>query len=158
MSAPVQNTAPGVVVRCLEDLIAKVQTIAQFSFRSFMVYSEGDLINEAENVKKPCIGVMYEGIEPRDDGIGQGMTSTLRIALVMISDTDSISGNERMSTALEMLDELRQKLRLEKSPTGHPWRFAGERPVGDINNNHVHVQRWTTVAPLTGPNKPHPFA
>ena len=144
------NVEPGTGVQsCLDHVIERMQSIAQFKTRTFYVYSEKDLLDAAVQVQKPCCGVFYEGLIQGGQGGPEGISARLQVAIAVISDTNSIAGAERKNMVINILDQLRLAMLEQRAPTGHPWRFVSEVPAPNMGNNHVHVVRWLTPMMLT---------
>jgi len=138
-----------IAVSCIEDVETKLGTVPLVTKKVFHVYSESDLMDEAKFIKKPAIGIFYEGIHAVSDGSGKGMTDDLRLALAVIIESKDIANLDRKDAAIELLDSMRAKLKLTKAPGGYPWRFLMEAPVGVLGNNLAYVQRWATRVILT---------
>jgi hypothetical protein len=128
---------------------AKLQTVPLVATKVFSVYSESDLMDEAKLIKKPCVGILYEGIHAVPDGSGKGMTDDLRLALAVVIESKDIGNLDRKDAAIELLDSMRGVMKLTKAPGGYPWRFLMEAPVGVLGNNLAYVQRWATRVILT---------
>lgn len=138
-----------VAVSCIEDVATKLATVPLVTTKVFSVYSEGDLMDEAKHIKKPCVGILYEGIHAVPDGTGKGLSADLRLALAVVIENKDIGNLDRKDAAIELLDSMREVLKLTCSPGGYPWRFMMESPVGLLGNNLAYVQRWATRVILT---------
>ena len=139
----------GIVQRTVNELIDRLQAISQLNTKIFQVYSEEDLLNAARQSKKPCLGVMYEGLAPVGDPARGGLSTMLSMALVLISDSNAIGGAQRQSDTLDLLDQMRNVMKEQKATSGHKWAFGGEVSGGSLGNNNLYVQRWRCPAILT---------
>lgn len=133
----------------MEDVAAKLAAVPLISKKVFEVYSESDLLDQAKHIKKPCVGILYEGLHPVTDGTGKGLSADLRLALAVVIESKDIGNLDRKDAAIELLDSMREKLKLTCAPGGYPYRFVMEAPVGLMGNNLAYVQRWSTRVILT---------
>lgn len=138
-----------IAVSCIDDVMTKLETVPLVASKVFHVYSETDLMDEAKFIKKPAVGIFYEGIQAVPDGTGLGLSADLRLALAVIIESKDIANLDRKDAAIELLDGMRTALKLTKAPGGYPWRFLMEAPVGVLGNNLAYVQRWSTRVILT---------
>ena len=134
----------------MEDMAVKLSSVKLIAKKVFDVYSESDLMDQGKLLKKPCVGILYEGIHAVPDGTGKGLSTELRLALAVIIESKDIGNLDRKDAAVDLLDEMRDKVKLTRSPGGYPWRFVMEAPVGLMGNNLAYVQRWSTRLMLTG--------
>lgn len=138
-----------IAVACIDDVATKLATVPLVSTKVFSVYSESDLLDEAKHIKKPCVGILYEGIHSVPDGTGKGLSADLRLALAVVIESKDIASLDRKDAAIELLDSMREVMKLTCSPGGYPWRFTMEAPAGVLGNNLAYVQRWATRVILT---------
>jgi hypothetical protein len=139
-----------IAVNCTEDLAEKVDSLREFGNKIFSVYSEEDMMDKVGTVRLPAVGVMYEGMSSNTemDKTKRGLMVELRVAVVLMMSSKATS-LDRKDAAAEYLDAIRGTILTTCSPTGHPWRFSEERPLGQVEGVLVYIQRWITPAPLT---------
>lgn len=139
-----------IALKCMEDVEEKIRGLKEFGNKIFSVYSEDDLLNKAKTLTLPAVGISYGGIltEPGMDKSRQGLMGSLRVAVVLVIDSSSVS-LDRKDEAAEYLDAIRGALIGQTSPTCHKWQFLSEMPMGDMGGVLVYMQRWQTAAPLT---------
>jgi len=95
-------------------------------------------------------GVIYSGINANTgDGSRQGMSADLTCTILVIVAGNAIGGLDQKNEAVRLLKEVRDKVKLTSSPTGHKWRFQNEAPAGTIGNAVVYKQVWSTAIMLT---------
>lgn len=138
--------------KCVDDVIEKLKATEEFGAagkeKIFTVYSEGDLFDKTKIVKMPAVGIMYEGISANgNDPSRQGLSCDISVALVLIIDGKSVGNLDQKNEAARILDVIRENFKTNNrvSPTGHKWRFASEKPIGDVGNLLVYVQRWQSA-------------
>ena len=141
------NPAAEIALACVEDMKAKIETVSLVKGKTFWVYSEEDLERTSRLIKKPCVGIMYEGL--RSQGTQRaGLATNLGVAVAIIADGKDIANLDRKESIVQLLDQIRNVIRDTNSPTGHKWAFVLESPTMDIANSVVYLQRWSTFTPI----------
>lgn len=134
---------------CVDDIQTKLATVGDVATKVFSVYSEDDLLDKSKYLKYPAVGVLYEGITASyEDSSRQGLSTELRVALVLVLDGKSVGNLDRKNDAATTLDAMRDAIKRTNSPSGHKWRFVSEIPVGLVENVSIYVQRWATAVPI----------
>lgn len=142
--------SPNTAGLCLEDVKTKLSTVKGIKEKIFHVYSEYDLENATKSMKKPCVGLMYEGLRSVPDTSGKGLSTQLGIAVVAVTESkEGMWGIDRKDELIQLLDDMREALKLTKAPTGHDWQFVMEVPSQPLGNFIVYIQRWQTTAILS---------
>lgn len=139
-----------IALKCIEDVTERIEDMREFDNKIFHVYSEDDLLDKAKVLSLPAVGVSYGGIiaEAGQDKTRQGLMGSLRIAIVLVIDANSVS-LDRKDEAVVYLDAIRNTMMGETSPTCHRWQFTSETPLGKVGGVLLYMQRWQTPAPLT---------
>jgi len=139
-----------IALECTTDISQKLEAVAAIATKVFSIYSEDDLLDKSRMLKYPAVGVLYEGITASfEDPSRQGLATELRVALVLVIDGKSIGNLDKKNEAAQVLDTMRDALKMKTSPSGHKWRFVSEIPVGLVENVLIYVQRWATFVPIT---------
>ena len=79
-------------VPCVESLAAAIRSLPLFAKKTFVVYSEDELMQETKGLTYPCVGVIYEGMrsipEPGSTS-KQGVSCELVASVMLFFKTDS---------------------------------------------------------------------
>lgn len=137
--------------RCWNDLLAKVRSIPELTDKTEAVWSEDDLLAILKGAKTPMAGVVFGGIAANSlDPSRQGMAGDFTATILIIVESSAVGGQDDKFAALQLLDTVRQTVRMNNSPTGHKWRFVRELPNGTIGNKLLFRQTWATAIILSG--------
>lgn len=143
-----------VATNCTADLVTRLSALSGQPLRDnvLQVVSEDDFNDKSKLLKAPFAGVMYSGLraEGNLDPSRQGMGARLVVAVIF--GFTSVVGHDYKGEAWDMLGQARRAIRMQRSPTGHKWRFVSEAYVGVMKGTAFYVQTWDTMAPLTGEN------
>lgn len=136
----------------INDLKTRLQSIAKVK-NVVMVYSDKDLMNVLKGIQDLSVGVVYEGMRPRD-GSGQsshkmGLSVDLSVAFLVMTPQLILGQQVPKDYSLEVLESIRNKMRDTTSTTAHTWRFLGEAPAMEKEGCVIWAQRWSTPAQLT---------
>lgn len=139
-----------IAIKCIDEVTEKLEDLREFDDKIFHVYSEDDLLDKAKTLSLPAVGVSYGGIttDPGMDRTRQGLMGSLRIAIVLVIDANTVS-LDRKDEAVQYLDTIRSTMLGQTSPTCHKWQFVSETPLGKTGGVLLYMQRWQTPAPLT---------
>jgi hypothetical protein len=139
-----------IALKCITDVTEKIETLRDFDNKIFHVYSEEDLLDKAKTLSLPAVGISYGGIitEAGQDRTRMGLMGSLRVAVVLVIDANTIS-LDRKDEAAEYMDSIRGTLIGKSSPTCHKWQFVSETPLGQVGGVLLYMQRWQTPTPLT---------
>lgn len=139
-------------ISCTDDLIAKLSGIELLDKKTLTVYSMEDLLETLANVRKPAVGVLYEGARKvQAAGASQiGVSGEAVFSLLMVYETSVMSKRvDAKSPAHDLLDQMRGEIHGSRSPTGHFWSWVLEAPASQKANVTVWLQRWSTPVQLS---------
>jgi len=141
----------GVAGLCMEDLVTVLSGTAVLKSNKPVeqVYDIDEFLRKTKNRKPPIVGVWYEGVFPRADSTGAGLAHEVTASIFIISTgAKFVSVVNDKTNVLNVLDQMRDSLRVRVSPTGHKWRFISETPQEISKDVIAYVQRWSTNAVL----------
>lgn len=136
-----------IVVSCANALAEAIRKVPGFEQRTFVVYSEDEILKETKGMAYPCIGVIYEGmrsIPEAGETNKQGVSGELVCSVLLFFKQDTRATLDAKETALETLDVVRKAIRVDRAPSGHKWKFQLETPVDGKAGVLVYLQRWAT--------------
>lgn len=140
----------------VKDLKTKVESaplvITAVNNRALYVYDQDALVVQSEQLTPPYIGVIYEGLF--SDGNAEkcsqgGLTARLRCGIFLVTGGETFGGADLKPGMTALLDDIRNCIRLTKSPFGHPWHFVEEILAPYDQETFGYIQRWQTKAMLT---------
>lgn len=144
------SSIPKVALECKDHLIARIKTIPPYNTpdteRVHFVASESDLITKVKGCPPPFCGVVYEGIRPTNDNSNQGLSNEISFSILILHPDKGLIGAAPKDGVLEVLDDIRNLFKGQRSPTAHKWVFRGEMPAKEVNGCLVWFQRWATAA------------
>lgn len=141
-----------VAAKCLTSVIKTLQSIAAVSGKVFQIYSEDELMDKTKGMVFPCAGVVYEGMRAISEGSKdtnrQGLSAELVLSILIFFRPDALSPSNTKTSALNLLDDVRDSIKGTRSPSGHLWRFVVEAAATEKHGVVVYIQRWTTPVQL----------
>lgn len=136
------------VIDCRNDLIARLQLIAELGTAKVQAFTSPDQLSEYfKSVAPPAVGVVYEGMRAGSEQsqAPRGLATSATFGLYLIVNTPSmVNLKSQQDTALELLDSMRKKILLQSAPAGHPWKFMVETFVDSSKGIAMWSQRWQT--------------
>lgn len=148
--------AKDVVNLAILDLKAKIilapSIVSAATDSAIYVYDQDQLLSQSEQLTPPYVGVIYEGLF--SDGNAEkcttgGLKARLRCGIFVVTDGNTFGGVDLKPSMTLLLDEIRNCIRLTKSPWGHDWHFVEETLAPYDQSSFGYIQRWQTKAPLT---------
>lgn len=142
---------PNIASSCVADITAKIKTLDLFKNKAFEVYDYLALVDTTQDIKFPCVGVVYEGITTKGGDDRTGLATYLTCGIFMLAgDKDTeIKGTEKKADIVLMLDMIRNNIKRTKSPTMHNWEFMLEIPFDISKRGLGYYQKWKTTVILT---------
>lgn len=143
-----------VVELVLDDVIARLQSIATLGKRVELVHDERELMRRMVGASLPVAGVIYEGMlsnrDPEKSTHKTGLSQVdLNFAIIILYRLDELTGVSMQRRSIGFMDEVRDSIKGKRSPTNHFYAFrqelGGELEKGLV----VWMQRWSTVTQLT---------
>ena len=138
--------------KCVDDVIAAVQSIALFKNKVFQVYAEDELYDRSKNLMFPCVGVVYSGMKATAENKSThhiGLSAEFAVSILILFKNDVTAKKNQKMEIVTVLDELRDALKDRRSPSGHFWKFQVEAPAPGGAGVLVYLQRWATPVQLT---------
>jgi len=138
---------------CIDDLTAKLESVAQVKSKVFTVYNEEDLMDQMKGVVGRGLGVSYLGMTAwpeigTKDSHRIGLSCTANYAIIVVNPKPPVITKQQISPLVSLLDNLRDSIKNTRAPTGHFWRFVAETPAVIKGSNVVWVQRWAVPVQL----------
>lgn len=140
------------VVKCVTDLRTKILNVPALKKNVYHINTEEDVEVITKGMSFPCVGIIYEGMRAIEGGSPQkiGLSAEIVCALMVFSKAGpSIATTDTVAEALILMDDLRNKVKATRSPSGHFWGFQSEASLGASKGILAYIQRWTTPALLT---------
>jgi len=137
------------VADCLDDLVLKLQSIAEFQNSVEVVHTPDKILTRMSSVPGSWCGVLYEGsaASAEDGHAKQGNGTILSVGLYPVIDANMIVASlntERL--VVELLHKMRATILGTVAPTGHQWRFVMEAYADSNKGKVLWQQRWRTQA------------
>lgn len=145
-------SSTAIAIKCIEDIEARVASLAALKGRVFHVYSEEELVERTKGVSFPCAGVVYDGMMASEESgstAKMGGSAELVVTVMLFFRQSTIAKTDPKGTTVAMLDEIRSKILTTRSPSGHFWKFKVEAAVEGKQGLLTYVQRWATPVQLT---------
>jgi hypothetical protein len=133
---------------CVDDIVRHIGFVQEFVSKRWTIVSADDLFNKSVGLPFPCAGVVYEGLRPKQSPEGTGIVADLNCAIYLLYQSGSIGKVDNKPMAVLLLDDIRNKLKGVRSPSGHKWVFRFESPAEDMHKALVYYQRWSTTVIL----------
>lgn len=139
------------VVKCIRDLMTKVAKVPAVTKAIYHINAEEDVVEITKGMQFPCVGVIYEGMRAVTDNPQKMGVSAEIVCALMVFDRagPSFAAKDMVATSLILMDDIRNTIKLTKSPTGHFWGFQMEASMGSHKGILAYIQRWTTAAILS---------
>lgn len=142
-----------VVTDHVNNLKAAVQAVASVAGRNLYVYDQDDLFYLAKQLQPPCAGIVYVGMQGKNDGTRTGLAANLLIDIYVIgAEANNMTADDAKPSTTQLLAEIRNGIKETIAPSKHRWKFEFESPV-DISDETraymAYVQRWSTTVLLT---------
>ena len=140
---------------CVQDLIAKINAVPEIKKHTVQVYDQVALLNKTKAINPPFAGVIYDGMFSNHQKGKVGSNATLQCSIMLAESGQSLhpltKGKDSIAKdkSTELLDDIRDCIRLTKSPTGHSWEFVSEEIMPFESGLFFYLQRWQTTAILT---------
>jgi hypothetical protein len=134
------------VIACLQDAQAKVQSVAELEKRSLLVFDDMDAMDQLAALKRwPAAVVQYEGMRSEaenkvTDKIGASVL--LYVSVMVINQGETLIKTDTKIPTLLLLTQLRRKFLNKKAPSGHKWKFMLEAAADSKSGLTFWVQRW----------------
>lgn len=132
---------------CLQDLSARLQSIAELKNRVHVVYSPEKLVRVIKGAVGAQIGVVYEGMTGLQElgktqkGVAKSAQFGLYLAFPTAAGLDNLQSE---ASSILMLDKIGAELEGKSAPTGHFWEFVAESYADSFPDRALWVQRWST--------------
>ncbi len=129
------------------DLETKIKTIAQVQDSTIALYSQEDLLNVKTKLGFPAVGVVYLGLQAKQDTSKTGGISEMVCDIYIIGGELSTDvrgkGELELSTGI-ILDEIRKVIFDTNNSSSRKWSFVSEVPADLDGSMLMYVQRWKT--------------
>lgn len=136
------------IILCLDDLLAKVQSIAELQTSSKLVFSPEELVKLIKGTAVPALGLVYEGMQAiaeEQSNTVRGLGSTATFGLYLAVDAPQVMHPlNKANAAIILLSAIRSKVFNQKAPAGHFWQFLSETYVDSFPARTLWVQKWST--------------
>ncbi len=136
-----------IVVKALQDIQAKIETISTVRDKSRTLYQPNEILNLTETKGFPCVGVVYLGMKGLPKANDQGMNTELTIDIYAVDKFICTSTDTATQPSLEVLGELRNAIKYTKfkcAGGNRLWEFVLEAPVDLGLDVLSYFQRWKT--------------
>lgn len=146
-----------VVADVVQGMVTTLQSIAGLQGKTFHILTEEELFDRAKAVPFPAVGVVYEGMrslgEPGKPTHKTGLSAKLNLAVVVFYQTKApvgqVAADALKPQALDLLDTIRNTIRVTPGPGTRTWEFLVEAPAVERNGVVVYIQRWTIPVMLS---------
>lgn len=143
-----------------DDLVTKIQTVAEVADSTVALYDQDALLNKEEKLGLPCVGVVYVTTRGADDGSKSGMAATVIFDIYVIGGSACKEDEEVVGVStLLLLDSVRDAIKCttpvdaSSAPIAQArrkWQFMMEAPIELEGCDSLgYVQRWKTTLLLT---------
>lgn len=132
----------------IADVKSKIEVLPAVG-ESIYVYTQDQLLEQSLAVQIPFIGIVYEGIFSDNQRVANGLMATLRIAIYVVGDGLGIAGVDTKGGLTDLMDDIRDTMKLQDSASIHKWTFVEETLAPYDDAHFGYVQRWSMKAPLT---------
>jgi hypothetical protein len=136
------------VSACANDLIAKMQkvTIAELDGKVIACDTMDEVLTRlgSKLLKRPAIGIMYEGARSVGDNQMGGSAEIVFSALLLYEVGSLVPKSDASTAAMLILDAMRDQVQGTTSPTKHKWKWVLEAQAAEKGSHMVWLQRWST--------------
>ena len=141
--------SPATVV---QEVLARVQSIAQLTNKAVFVYNDDDLADKIKGVKTyPAVGIIYDGMRSLGSS-GQtakfGISAEIVISIVLVMQPETLIAADAKTPVIDLLGQIRAMMMATRSVTGHFWHFLVEAPADKRSGLAFWVQRWSVPIQL----------
>jgi hypothetical protein len=136
------------VVKCLDDVIARLQSIASLKGKVFMVTNEDEAMDKIKGTSFPQACVMYEGTRALDSREQKGISCEAVFGLIVLYRVEKLAGVDTKRGAIKLLDDVRKAMRASRAPTGNHWKFIVEAQATQKDTVVIYLQRWSVPVQL----------
>ncbi len=134
------------------DLIKRLNTVSVLSGKVVGIFGSEFISSISDQMAVPAAGVAYAGAEGGDSRQGQGMVGTAEFLVILIgySLNLGLASLSSPTPTLEVLNDMRNAVKLTDSPSCHDWVWNYEKPLvmDAAQCQVVYVQSWTTKVPM----------
>ena len=136
---------------CVQDLMAKMQSVDAFKNKVIYAYTEDQLYDVAMQLNFPAAGVLYDGMRsvPDADRTAKGLSAEMTCSLLLLVSGKTIGNADYKITAVDILDQFRNAIKGTRAPSNNFWKFVVEAAVEARSDSYAYVQRWSTPVLLT---------
>lgn len=141
-----------IVALTVADVEQRLQSIAVLAGKVLFVSDEDELADKLKaGVSYPAAAVVYEGMQSMPEAKEShrvGLTSEMVIMICLVNRPSALVSSDTKVPSLQILTDIREKMKDSRSPTGHFWRFVVEAPVKNSNGIAFWIQRWSCPVQL----------
>ena len=135
-------------LECVQDIQAKIQTLAALNQNTFFVYTQEDMMKRTAKIVFPAAGIIYEGIRSKPDimdkGTSMGLSADFHCAVLILVTGSSFGNVDYKAEAIKLVDSVRGTILKTRSPSGNFWKFLVESPVVDVEGAFGYYIRFST--------------
>jgi hypothetical protein len=136
------------VQKCLDDIDARLQSIAILKGRVLFVLDDDEALNKIKGTSFPQVCYLYEGMRSVDTKEQRGISCEAVFGLVIMTKIEQLAGHNNKASAIALLDDVRAAMREGRSPVAAHWKFLVEAQAAKKDTVLLYLQRWSVPVQL----------